>query len=496
MPLPVRSRRNSWQHTVAHYGFAILAVGVATLIREELEPHLVHQIPYATYFAAVAVVALFTRLGPSIFAVVASLLVANYLFVSPRWSLSLTDKSQLLATGVAAASMALVVVLGERMRRALWQAEARHEILEAMIDNIPLGITIADAPDAKIRTVSRYGLQLIEKNPEAVTLIPAEEHPRAWQIYHLDGITLASAEELPLTRATRKGEIVRNEEWIVRSSSGINIPVLCTAAPIRNAEGHIIGGVVSWQDVSERKRAEEAIRKAEKLAGAGRMAAAVAHEINNPLAALVNVLYLLQREKLEPAGRAYLETGLAELNRVVHITKQTLAFYRPNDKPALFDVSVVAKETCELLKAEALRAGVQLECRVNGAYLAHGLPGEIRQVLANLITNAIEAGGTRVAVHVFSALNLRQRGSRTIRVAVADNGRGMSPERLFEPFFTTKGEKGTGLGLWVSQGIIRKHDGEIRVRSSAIPGRSGTVVLISIPSVVGEHRPSASEQTA
>ncbi len=147
------------------------------------------------------------------------------------------------------------------LRDALAESEDRGRLLDAMMEHIPLGITLADAPDVRIRRVSRFGRDLIEKTAEELTGLPTEQHWSAWQIYRADGVTPATPEELPLTRATMNGELVQGEVWFVTRKDGTRIPVLCTAAPIRDRNGHITGGVVGWQDISDRKKNEEQVRR-------------------------------------------------------------------------------------------------------------------------------------------------------------------------------------------------------------------------------------------
>lgn len=151
----------------------------------------------------------------------------------------------------------------QRLREALAEAEERQRLLDAMMEHVPLGITIADAPDVRIRRVSRFGQELLDKRSEELTGIPAEDHLAKWQVYHADGVTPATADELPLTRATKYGEIVSGEEWMVCEKDGSKVPILCTAAPIRDKEGRISGGVIGWQDITNLKRAEEALRASE-----------------------------------------------------------------------------------------------------------------------------------------------------------------------------------------------------------------------------------------
>ena len=152
----------------------------------------------------------------------------------------------------------------EALHKALAQANEGKRILDALMEQVPEGITIADAPDVRIRMVSRYGRELTGKSKEILEGITVDKHTRQWDIYCADGVTPAKNEDLPLTRATQKGELVKDEEWVLGKQSGKRIPILCNAGPIRDDVGNIIGGVIAWRDITERKRAEEALRESQE----------------------------------------------------------------------------------------------------------------------------------------------------------------------------------------------------------------------------------------
>ncbi len=229
---------------------------------------------------------------------------------------------------------------------------------------------------------------------------------------------------------------------------------------------------------------KEALRRSEKLAAAGRMAATIAHEINNPLEAIINLWYLLKQENLSSEGRAYLDAMGGELNRVSHIARQTFEFYRFDGTASPVDLAQVTEEAVELFSRRVEAQGIEIEVRHRAKASIWGLDGELRQLFTNLMVNALEAGAGKIRIRISQSREWRKRARRGVRVVVADDGSGIPPAiaaKAFEPFFSTKKEKGTGLGLWVSQGIVQKHEGSIRMRTSTRPGRSGTTFSIFLP---------------
>ena len=231
--------------------------------------------------------------------------------------------------------------------------------------------------------------------------------------------------------------------------------------------------------------AQNALLRSEKLAVTGRLAASIAHEINNPLEAITNLLYLMRSDPSPEQLKILLAEAEQELARVTEITKQTLRFYREPSQPVETDVASVLDSVLKLYtnRMSVAAVGVQRESRTSNAVVL-STPGELRQVLANLIGNAIDAmrGGGRLRIRLSEQHTSPQPSS--IRISIADTGVGIPPEILpsiFEPFVTTKGETGTGLGLWVTAEIIRKNGWKIRVHSCRAAARSGTVFSIIIP---------------
>ncbi|MDQ2833968.1 MAG: HAMP domain-containing histidine kinase [Acidobacteriota bacterium] len=235
----------------------------------------------------------------------------------------------------------------------------------------------------------------------------------------------------------------------------------------------------------ERRTTEIAVRQSEKLALVGRLTSSIAHEINNPLEAVTNLLYLLDGTPLSEEQQRYLDTAQQELARVSQIAAQTLTFNRQRDVEGQASVAGLLDSVLVLYQGRLAGSQIIVERRYQNTEPFRCYPGELRQLFANLIGNAFDA--TRKGGCVF----LRERaathpktGEYGVRITVADTGNGMSAEvkaHLFEAFKSTKGNNGSGLGLWISKGIIEKHCGSIQCRSSTDPTVHGTVFAIFIP---------------
>jgi PAS domain S-box-containing protein len=290
----------------------------------------------------------------------------------------------------------------------------------------------------------------------------------------------------------RNGGRVEHYETIRQGKDGTRVEVSTSVSPILNIDGKVVGTAAIARDIRGRKQAEEALRKAEKLSATGRLAASVAHELNNPLETLLNLVYLLQRnQSLDSTARECVDIAEEELRRAIHVTRQMLAFHRRSSKPAPVSLPQVLDDVSDLHAPLTRGKSISLVKRFEAGVSVCAVSVEIRQVFANVLRNAIEAtpqGGT-ILLHIFASREWSDCGRAGARVVIADTGPGISPgdrEKIFEPFFTTKGENGTGLGLWVSSGIIQKHGGSIRVRSSTRPGQSGTVFNLFLPYEVTE----------
>lgn len=255
---------------------------------------------------------------------------------------------------------------------------------------------------------------------------------------------------------------------------------------LTDSEGKVIRVVGVLADITPRRHAEEAMLRAEKLAVAGRLAASVAHEINNPLEAVSNLLFLITLTDTTEQAKQHAQTALDQLMRVSMITQQTLKFHRQSGNPSTTKLSEVVDTVRALFHARLVANDVTVEIQVKDEQEVNCMPSEAQQIFANLLANAIEATpmGGRVTVRLRPSHDWRSRAIRGMRVTFADSGTGIDREtirRMFEPFFTTKAETGTGLGLWVVAQLIERHNGQVCVYSRQRGGPSGTVFSVFLP---------------
>jgi PAS domain S-box-containing protein len=300
---------------------------------------------------------------------------------------------------------------------------------------------------------------------------------------------LGSAEYADLVAGRRP--LFRIERTLIRSD-GATFPAQLTVSLLHHAGDSAINLLWVVEDISARKTAERETAElmtrlinSERLAAAGRMANTLAHEINNPLEALTNIFYLLQLQELTPQSQELLAIGARELDRVGHITRSTLSFYRKVPGRTL-SLHALLQEVVQLFQTRAAQHRVEILTRLPDAIRSIHYDPALRQVFANLVGNALEAmetDGGRITIRA-------RLGGGSAVVTVSDTGHGIDPANLpsiFEPFFTTKGERGTGLGLWVTRGIIEEHGGRLQLRTNT-HRRHGTTIRITLP--VSPHPPA------
>ncbi len=276
-------------------------------------------------------------------------------------------------------------------------------------------------------------------------------------------------------------------EYRLRRHDGEFVWYLDRAVLRRNELGEAVEWVGSCTDIAQQKRGEEALRQTEKLAAVGRLASSIAHEINNPLASVTNLLYLLSTQRsLDRTAREYVRSAQEELSRVSEITTQTLRFHKQASSATPTRVSEVLDAVLAMYRSRLVSSNIQVHREYERTAQLVCFAGEIRQCMATIIGNSIDAcnQGGSLRIRLGHSVGWRQRQRRGIRVTLSDTGHGIAGDqmrKIFEPFFTTKGITGTGLGLWITKDLIARHDGTISMRSSTGAARHGTVVSIFLP---------------
>jgi len=356
-----------------------------------------------------------------------------------------------------------------RLREAQAELRERELRFRLLAESLPELIWISDSAGSLLYLNTRF-LDYCGIAPESMVGFDWQNilHPE-----ELDQVNRA------WSHAVSTGEPYRIE-LRMRGHDGSYRYFFTRALPMRNAAGAVEQWVGSCADIHDRRLAEEALRRSEKLAATGRLAASIAHEINNPLTSVVNAIYLaMQDPKLPPQTRELLHTADEELARVSQITTQTLRFHRQSKAACLADLSEIMQSVLALF----IRRLTARRIEVVAEYASHAkilcLEDELRQVFTNLVSNALDAmpEGGKLRIRIAD-------DAQGVRVTVADTGSGIPKairHRIFEPFFSTKDSTGIGLGLWVSEGILRKHAARIRVRSACAPERHGTIFSFHFP---------------
>lgn len=282
-----------------------------------------------------------------------------------------------------------------------------------------------------------------------------------------------------------RGERIRNYRAMRCCKDGRQVPVSATLSPLRDPADRIVGVAEVSRDLSGLEQAERNYRTHEKLWAMARLASRLAHDINNPLTSVTNLLYLLEGQALSADGMRYVEIAHRELRRVASISAHALNLHYVSGEPTSVSLSDVLDEALNQQEDRCSTMGIQVEREYRGVPKIRCYAAEMHQVLANLVINAVDAmpAGGRLRLRIRECSQWEGKG-RCLRITVGDTGRGMSPEtrrRLFEPFFTTKEATGTGLGLWGCAHIVNRYGGRILVRSHQGGESSGSVFMLNLP---------------
>jgi PAS domain S-box-containing protein len=460
-----------WSDRVAWYASAIAATALSWCIWW-LSPVL-HQDAFVIFILAVVFIARFYGFGPAVVCTFSSALVLDYAVFRPRIDVPLSQ-NELQRLGLFILISVFVAGLARQRSRAETQADEVRQELAAIVTSSEDAI-ISFTVDGFVTSWNQgaealYGYSAAEiiGRPLSV-LVPSD---RMGELEH------------NLDRLNREERVGSYETERIHKS-GARLQVLMSVSPIRNENGELSGASAIARDISQRKRTEEALRRNERLATAGRLTAAIAHEIRNPLEALINLVYLARRDA---AGRdEYLRLAEQEIGRLDSIAQQALGFVREATSPERMDTSKILEEVVQLYLRKLQQSKIRIEKQSQESVEIFGYPGELRQLLSNLILNAMESmkDGGRLRLRIIRMQEKSGDQRQGVRITIADTGSGIpvsSLPHIFEPFYTTKKENGTGLGLWLAYGIVQKHTGWIRVASRTTPGTStGTVFMVFLP---------------
>jgi len=373
----------------------------------------------------------------------------------------------------------------ETLQRRQDETERQRAELETIYQTAPIGLSLFDPVEF------RY-LRINDRQCETLGL------PRE-QILGRPIFELAPLKNLrEIFEQVAKGKPVRNLllEGELPTRPGENRYWNVSYSPIRNSDGTVEAIAAVVLEMTTQKKAEAALIQSEKLAAVGRLASSISHEINNPLEAITNLLYLIAlSEELPESVRHYVQTAQGELSRVCQIATQTLRFHRQAVRATQVSAADLVNAVLNLYHGRLANSSIHVDATYATDTTVLCFENDIRQVLNNLIANSIDAmrqGGGRLLVRAHDATDYSPKypdGRRGIRITIADTGHGMSPtvrRRLFEPFYTTKDLNGTGLGLWISAGIVNRHHGRLTFRSSEHPVHRGTVFSLFLPTVETE----------
>ena len=459
-----------WSDRVAWYGSAVAATALSWCIWW-LSP-VMHQDPFVIFILAVVFIARFFGFGPAVLCTFTSAIVLDYFVFGPKVNFEMSQV-ELQRIGIFVLISVLVAGLARQRSRAETRADEVRQQLAAIVtssEDAILSFTVDGIVTSWNRGAeSLYGYSAAEIMGRPVSVLVPPDRLEEF------GNNMAR-----LNREERVGSYQTER----LDKHGTRLTVLLSVSPLRNEQGRLIGASAIARDIGAQKRTEEALRRNERLATAGRLTAAMAHEIKNPLEALTNLVYLARRDA---NGRdEYLSLAEQEIGRLDSIAQQALGFVREGASPERLDVGKILEEVVQLYLRKLQSSRITVERQSSEALEIEGYPGELRQLFSNLLLNAMDSmkSGGRLRLRVTLSHEWSGNKRPGVRVTIADTGSGIQAKDLphiFEPFYTTKKDQGTGLGLWLAYGTVQKHSGSIRVASRTTSGSSGTVFAVFLP---------------
>ena len=363
----------------------------------------------------------------------------------------------------------------ETLRRKSEEAERQRAEIESVYRTAPIGLALFDAEHYRYLRLNERQAAFFGLTPEQILgRTVTEMAPIAGLRELFDQVKRGE----PVINFPLEGSLTTDPEshryWLV------------SYFPVYGSDGSVQAITAASLEITQQKRAEQALIQSEKLAAVGRLASSIAHEINNPLESVTNLIYLADHSTNFPEVHDYLETAARELRRVAAITNQTLRFHKQASNPQDVTAEQLFTSVLSIFHGRTVNSNVRIQERLRTPHPIRCFEGEIRQVISNLVSNALDAmspGGGVLALRSREGVDWKT-GERGMIFTVADTGGGISAatmRKLFDPFFTTKGNTGTGLGLWVSKEIVDRHRGAMHVRSSQSAVHHGTVFTVFLP---------------
>ena len=467
----------------------LLAI-ITPLLAFEITTFFIHTFTdpfFVVYSLAVVWTSILGGTKPGLVATLFSALL-NCFLVPPAYTLRLADADQvvkIVVFAVVGGVTALLIGTGGELQRRL-DAERRR-----------LKVTLKSIGDAVIATDLQGRVTFINAAAEQATGWNAAEAEGRMlhEVFTIVNEQTRVNVESPAEKVLRMGQVVgsANHSLLIRSD-GSEIPIDDSAAPIFSA-GVLIGVVLVFRDVTEARLTQATLLQSEKLAGVGRLATTIAHEINNPLEAVGNLLYLIRASDDLGTSKGFAKTAEQELARAVHVSRQTLSFARNSGTQEAVPVVELVNSIAMVYRQKLAAKRLTLGRRNRGDGLALAVKHDLGQVFSNLLSNAIDAerDGGCIEIRVSTT-----RMGRGIRLTVADRGCGISPRqlmRLYQPFFTTKADVGTGLGLWLTKKIVDNAGASMRVRSRLDRGTVFSVCWPATASAELQERPRTSQSS-
>jgi PAS domain S-box-containing protein len=474
LPSPTPRRGSAW--LVQLLGYAAAPVLPAVAARLSLESHVLRGTPLALSFVLLALITVLSGLGPGILAAVSAALAFNHLVLAPPRFLSIRPAALVYTAAIFLIGL-VVAFLFERQRIIGGRLQATLRSLQARTDSLMEAQQASNAAAWMFSTDDRR-LYWAEGGAHVLGRPSPEDET-------LDAFLSVIHEE-------DRDRFSREYEAAIATSRSFHLEFR-----IQLPDGHIhwleSGGTPSaadpkiWHgvtlDITDRKRAEAALVRSEKLAAIGRLSATVAHEVNNPLEAVTNLLYLAMAEPgLPPKAKDYLQRADHELARLATIARRTLTFVRPKSSAGPVDVVETVESVIDMFQPRCAARGAEIRIRRNVELTLPMPADDLRQILTNIVSNACDAlppSGGIIEIEIV-------RHDKTASISIRDNGAGIAPEnlsRVFEPFFTTKEDVGTGIGLWVTRDLVDKNGGRISVQTQYLPHGFHTMFRVEFPLV-------------